>query len=1016
MKLTKLSINNYQFTIIIFVLMTIAGMNSFLTMPRTENPEMSAPGASVFIAYPGASPADLEQLIASPIEDAVNELEDIKKIETSIKDGLVSVSVEFFWGVDTDKKHDEVIQQVNSIKPNLPSDIYYLEVFKWSVSDVAMMQLALVSDDASYKELKEEADKLIKDLKKGSGVKKIKINACPEEEVRISLDFEKMAALNIGLDQVENAIKSNNANIPGGSIEIGDKSFSINTSGSYQSLEELKNTVIHSYNGRLIYLKNIAEVNFLYEDNRYFAGYNGHNAIFISLQPKEGRNVFETTEEIEKYIIAFDENLPEDIQLEYVFSQADEVGDRIQGFLSNLYQGMFLVGVVVLLALGIRSSLVVIIAIPLSIVIGLSLVDMAGFGMQQISIAGLVVALGLLVDNSIVIIENINRFIKNGYKPKEAALAAVKEIGWPVVSATLTTLLAFIPIITMPDKTGEFIRSLPLTITATLSVSLLIALTLTPLITSKLFKPIKEKKVKKEKKSHFKGLLKSFIEGPYRKTLNFTLKRKGFTIAVSILLLLSSVFVFQYVGLSFFPKAEKPQFMIQLYTPDGSNLETTHEVVKEIEAVLDTIKQIDFYASNTGHGNPRLYYNTFERNYTKNFGEIFVKLKHFDVVEYTSLVEKLRAYFETYYKANVYIKEFEQGPPITAPVMIYVSGENINVLKDISYDVENLLKKQNGAINVENLLVKNRVDLHFKINKDKAGMFGVPIHEIDKTIRTAINGLTISNYRDSNGDDYNIIMRLPTESDIKMSDLDKIYVKSLIGKMIPLKQLVSVEFEEAPGLITRYNLERTAIVTADLAKDYTLDDVINPIIEELELYNFPTGYTYKIRGELEGRQESFGGMKRAILISIISIFAILVLQFKSFAQPLIIFSAILLALIGAIWTLFITGYAFSFTAFIGLSSLVGIVINNSIILVDYANQLIKKGETVLNAVKLSGETRFTPIVLTTLTTVGGLLPLTLKGGTLWAPMGWTIIGGLLVSTFLTLLVVPVLYSLLTRDK
>jgi multidrug efflux pump subunit AcrB len=420
---------------------------------------------------------------------------------------------------------------------------------------------------------------------------------------------------------------------------------------------------------------------------------------------------------------------------------------------------------------------------------------------------------------------------------------------------------------------------------------------------------------------------------------------------------------------------------------------------------------VKYYASNVGHGNPRIYYNVMSKNYLKNYGDIFVFLEEYDIEKYDNLISQLRKTFNNFPGAKINIKEFEQGVPIAAPIMIYIEGDNIDELRKIASDVEKFIENEKGTINIDNELAKSRTDLFININKEKANLFGVPIHEIDKTIRAAITGMNISKFRDKDGEEFNIVMRLPFEDKIKMSDFDKIYVKSMSGKLIPLRQLASIEFKKAPSLITRYNLSRTALITADLEKGTNLDEIMEPVIQKLNQYPFPNGYTYRISGELESRDEAFGGMKIAMIIALISIFAVLVLQFKSFSQPLIIFAAIPLALIGSIWALFITGNTFSFTALIGLLSLIGIVINNSIILVDYTNKLRDSGKSIIEALKIAGETRFTPIILTTLTTIGGLLPLTLRGGTMWAPMGWTIIGGLLVSTMLTLIIVPVLYNL-----
>ncbi len=781
MKLPKYAIDNYQFTIMIFILLVIAGLTSYVTMPRTENPIIFMPGASVVVIYPGANPNDLEQLIAIPIEEAVNELEDIKNLETTLRDGFVSVAVEFVYGTNAKEKYNDVVDKINDIKNKLPQDIYSIETMQWSSGDVNILQLALVSDSAEYYELEDAADKLKKDIEKVNGIRKVELFACPEREIRVSLDIDKMAQMNISIDQVANAIMSNNANIPGGSLDIGNRNFTIKTSGAYDNPDEIKNTVVSSYNGQLIYLKHIATVQFDYEDQDYIGRYMGHRSVFLVAGQKDAVNIFDIMDDVNPVIERHRESLKPDIQLLTVFDQSEFVDERINGFLKNLFQGILLVGAVILFALGIKSSIIVILAIPFSFLTGIAFVDYAGFGLQQISIAGLVVALGLLVDNSIVVIENINRFIKDGHPPKEAAYLATRQIGWPVVSATVTTVLAFIPIMMMQNDAGEFIRSLPVTITAALTMSLLIALTITPLVASLVLK-----KPEKEKFS-LSEWLRHLVEGPYRRILNRALKNKVWTLVIAFFIFIISVFVFVfYVGESFFPKAELPQFMIRIDMPEGSNLEKTNEAAMYVESVLDTIPLISHYATNVGHGNPRIYYNMFPKNYSKNFAEIYVRLKKYDIQEFDLLVTGLRQFFTSFPGGKINIKEFEQGTPVAAPVVIDIRGEELRTLQTISDDVETILEQTEGLINIENLLKKSKTDLYVRINRDKAAFFGVPVVEIDKTVRTCINGAEVSKYRDKRGKEYNIILRLPVKDKTNIHDFDRIYVKSLSGKFIPL--------------------------------------------------------------------------------------------------------------------------------------------------------------------------------------------------------------------------------------
>ena len=1011
MKLPRIAIDNYQFTIVMVVLLLLVGITSFLTMPRTEDPPMQLPGASIIIVYPGGNPMDLEELIATPIEESLNQLDDIKRMETAMRDGIVVTSIEFTFDTDPDEKFDEVVQQVNSIRDELPEELYSVEVLKWSSSDVVIMQLALVSETASFASLEKDAEELKKNLGKIGGVMQVEILALPEQEVRISLDEEKMAQLNISLDMVGRAILSSNANIPGGNITIGQKDFGIRTSGSYQDLREIRNTVVSSYNGRLIYLENIATVTFDYEDEIYLARYNGNRCIFLAVKQKAGHNIFSINEKVVPLLERTRARLDDDTQLLIVFDQAESVDSRISSFISNLLQGILLVGIVIVLSLGIRASLIVIFAIPFSILIGLGFTDMTGFGLQQMTIAGLVISLGLLVDNSIVVVENVERFIGLGYKKKDAAVLGTVQLGWPIITATVTTMLAFIPIIAMPDKAGRFIQSMPVTVIYTLLASLILALTLVPYLSSVF---LRSHKPDQNNNKRLRGWLSKVIEGPYRRILDYSLRKTGLVILLSVLALAGAGVLFKYVGVSFFPKAEKPQFMIWINTSEGSSIEKANEVALYVESVLDTIPEVRHYAANIGHGNPRIYYNIFPKQNDKGFAEIYVELKQYEPEQFDAMIIRLRKFFSHYPGAQINIKEFEQGTPIEAPLTIKITGKEIPVLKRISVDVENFVRACDGPVNINNPLNKVSTDLYFNINRDKASMLGVPIFEIDRTIRTSITGAAISKFRDAEGKEYNIVLRLPFRSGIRLEDLDKIYVTAVTGRSIPLKQLATVELKEAPGIITHFDMDRNATVMADIMKGYTLDEVVVQLEEKLSAYPWPEGYSYTYTGELESREESFGGIMRASIIALIAIFAVLVLQFRSFTQPLIIFTAIPLAMIGSSLALYFTGNSFSFTAGIGMISLIGVVINNSIILVDYTNKLIDQGKDRIQAIKEAGETRFTPILLTTLTTVGGLLPLTLRGGTLWAPMGWTIIGGLLVSTFLTLLVVPVLYKLYAR--
>jgi multidrug efflux pump subunit AcrB len=507
-------------------------------------------------------------------------------------------------------------------------------------------------------------------------------------------------------------------------------------------------------------------------------------------------------------------------------------------------------------------------------------------------------------------------------------------------------------------------------------------------------------------------MLNYIIERPYRKTLAYALSHRWLTIVVASAIFLGSMALVPFIGISFFPKAEQPNFLVTVKTPQGTAISKTDSISRLVESVLNTIPGIRFTAGNVGHGNPQIYYNIFPESYNPSLAQIFVSLDEYTHEGFAETISRTRNAVSGIPGVTVSVREFEQGPPVSAPVHIYISGPDFNLLSRFAAEAEAVLRSHPGSADITNSAEGTGTSLYFEINRDQANLYGVPVHMINKTLRSTVAGLAVSDYRDIKGEEYEIVLVNGTEGPIP-ERFAEVYVPTLTGRQVPLLHVASPQLRDYPLEINHYGLERTVQLKAFNLPGYTADEIVAPVVDRLEEIKLPPGYSYHIAGEIEGRNEAFGGMENALLIAILAIMAVLVLQFRSWKQPLIIFIAVPFAVTGMMWALFITGNTFSFTAFIGLISLVGIVVNNSIILVDYANKLRAEGMNTDDALKATGEIRFTPIILTALTTIGGLLPLTLGGGTLWAPLGWTIIGGLIVSTFLTLIVVPVIYRILS---
>jgi len=1006
MKITDFSVKNYQFTLIVFVALIAIGVNSLLNMPRGEDPDFQAPQFNVVVVYPGTSPKDMEELVADPIEKRMNELDDIKRIVTRIDDGLAVIRVEFKYETDPDKKYQDVVREMDALRTKLPQDILNIDIQKFSPSDVNILQIALMSETTPYKDLEEWSKKLKERLEKIKTLKNVDNWAFPDQQVRVSLQLEKLAQYKIPLNKVLGAIQSENVNIPGGSIEMGEKKFNVKTSGNYKSVDEIKNTIVSNVNGKLVYVKDVADVAFNYEEQTYIGRLNGKRAVFVTASRKMGTNIFAVEKEIKPVLDQFQKELPKSIAYDQSFDNAHSVRKRLGGFSRDFSIAIFLV-LLTLLPLGVRASIVVMISIPLSLAIGLFLLDMFHITINQLSIVGMVVALGLLVDDSIVVVENIERYLRLGYSRREAAMAATKQIGLAVIGCTITLIFAFLPLMFLPEGAGDFIRSLPAAVVTTVLASLFVSLTIVPFLSSRILSNHENP----EGNLFMRGL-KKFIGGSYRRLLHSAISRPVTTLLIALAIFAGSLALVPVVGFSVFPASEKPMFLINIETPLGTSLQATDQVARYVENEIRHIPDLKNYVTNTGRGNPRIYYNVVPQNDVSNYAQLFIQLKETPPAEKRKLIDRLRLRFKDYPNAKIEVKDFEQGPPMEAPIAIRLFSEDLDTLRSLAFRVEDLLKKTPGTIYVNNELTTLKTDLRVKVNKEKAGLLGVPVHEIDQTIRLAVAGLNIGTYRKENGDEYNITVMLPREDRQTFDAFSKVYVSSVSGASVPLSQVADIRFETSPVTIKHYDKDRFAVTTAFVQSGYNTGKLTQGLLKQLDTMRFPANSHYVAAGEVEASQESFGGLGTIVLITIFGILGTLILEFKTFRGTLIVLSVIPLGIIGAVLMLLATGYTFSFVAVIGLIALIGIEVKNSILLVDYTDQLRKQGMSLDKAIQEAGETRFVPIILTTLTAIGGLLPLVLENNPLYSPLALVIIGGLISSTLLTRVVTPVLYKLL----
>jgi multidrug efflux pump subunit AcrB len=1008
MKIANYAVKNYQFTLTMFLMVVVVGIVTIMTMPRAEDPDMNAPQFPIIAVYPGTSPDDMEELVVKPVEKRLYELENVRKINTTISDGLAVFAVYYKYGVVVDEKYSEIVRELNSIKSELPKEVIKLEAQKATPSGTNVLQMALISNNASLDQLKNTAERLQEDLEKVTSLKKVTISGLPESQVKIDLNIEKMAQMQVSPDRVLQAIQSEIANIPGGSIVENTKSYNILTSGNYQNIEEIKNTIVFSYQGKNVLLMDVANVYFDYAPENHITRLNQNRCLFISAAQKSGENIAKTQAAYEPVIAQFKKTLPKNIDLVVNFDQAENVNTRLSGLLKDFIIAILLVALT-LLPLGLRAASIVMISIPLSLAIGIILLNIMGYSLNQLSIVGLVVALGLLVDDSIVVVENIERWMREGHSRLDATLKATNQIGMAVLGCTVTLIIAFLPLVFLPEASGEFIRSLPMAVIFCIVASLVVSLTVVPFLSSRVLKSHEGN----PEGNLFMRLLKKLISGSYSRLLDWAIQRPKTTLLIAIAIFVASLQLFPIVGFSLFPASEKPQFMVNIFSPLQSNLAYTDSVSKLIESDLRKLPEVKYVSANVGKGNPRIYYNAIPLNDRTDYGNLFVQLQDdLDADEKINLIEKLRTKYTNYPAATIEVKNFEQGPPVVAPIEVRILGDNVDTLRQIASRVETMLKNTKGTIYVKNPLKNLKSDIKFDINKEKASMLGIPTVSIDRMIRLVVAGFDLGKMTDKEGKEYAIVVSKPHPKHPSLEVFDNLYVNNVQGTAIPLSQVASARLQTSPVSISHLNKNRLVSVSSFVEKGFLNNEVIAETEKNLEKIALPAGYHFEMGGEVESANESFSGFGTIILVTIFFFIAVLILEFGTFKSTLIVLSVIPLGIVGALLALWFTGTPLSFVATVGLIALAGIEVKNTILLVDFTNQLRAEGMPMEQAIREAGEVRFLPIILTTLTAIGGLIPIAISTNPLISPLAIVMIGGLISSTLLSRIVTPVVYKLI----
>ncbi|MFC2106990.1 efflux RND transporter permease subunit [Bacteroidota bacterium] len=1019
MNYIKASLQHHQLSIITILIIFIAGMYSLFTMPRRSDPNITVREGLVICIYPGAKAVQVEEQVTKQLEDNLFSYAEVKKDETysNSYDNMVVITVMLEdWVSDPDLFWERLGQGMFQLsKMSLPEGVIG-PIVDSDFGDVVALLIGVESEKYSYSEIQEYISIIESSLRRIPSTSKIDKLGYWSDEIQVSASSERLAQYGVQLTDVIEILKSQNTIQYAGYVESDYSKVNLHATGLYNNIQQLEDQQIgETPDGSIIRLKDIAQIERKRQKPTQYIRINGNekNTMLVSLQMQQGYNIVEFGNEVNIAIEECKTLLPPDISITIINDQPTTVKNAVNDFMREFLIAVGAVILVIMLLLPFNIAIIAAFSIPISIGMTFSFLNLFGYELQQVSLASLIVVLGMVVDNAVVVIDNYVAKLDEGMKRFEAAWRSATEFSVPLFSSTLTIIMAFLPLIfILSGDTGEFLITLPITVTIAMLCSLVVAFFLVPYLAFLLIrKGLKKEENEEAKHKKFSPLL--IIQQTFDKVINFSMKRKAVTVIIGLSIILLGVYFMKLPKQSFFPNAQRDQFVIQVIEPMGTKLSVTDLDVKKIEKILKEDKNIKSFACFVGTSAPRVYYSFSPVIPQESYAMFLVNTENPNMTEKLATVylDKLQDLLPN---AQLDVMEFAQGVPVISPVEVRISGNNHNELKRISENVKEIMRNIPGT----RMIVQDYKDnfyLNIAIDDIIANQTGFTTEIIADLMAAGFHGATLSTLWE--GDDpLPISFQLDENSRKDYNDVINTYLGSPITqKFIPLRTMAEIYPEWQLGLITRRNGIPTLTTGCKCQTGYIDSEVqaeIQPAIDTLQL---KPGYFMEYGGVIKNKNETFGQMIVALIISIIAIFIILLYEFKDIKRPLIIMISIPLTLFGSMIGLLITGNVFSFTAFVGLIALVGIVIRNAVIIVDYSDELLKKeGLSSNDAALESAKRRLRPIFLTTMAAAIGVVPMIVMKDPLWAPLASVFAFGIVFSMVLTLMIIPVLYALFIK--
>lgn len=1067
MILSDTSIKNRVSVFVLALIIIVVGIYSYLALPRESEPDITIPYVFVRTEYRGVSASDIETGITIKIEKKLKGLDKVKNISSVSSQGLSQINIEFLAGTDIDDVLGKVKDKVDEAKNDLPTDLENdPSVFEVNFSEMPIVIYSLAGPCGPGM-LKEIADDLKDDIEALPGILEVEVTGGQEREIRVEVDPDKLTYYRIPITSLQQAVVSENQNTSGGAITLGDGRYQLKVPGEFQTPEEILSLVVSTHNGRPIYLKDVATVVDGIREVTSISRLNGVDSVNISVKKRAGENIIFIADKVDDIIQEAKQTFPKNTTITKLMDKSKDIKLMVADLENNIISGLILVVVVLFISLGFRNALLVGIAIPFSMFLSFAVLHALGYTLNMIVLFSLTLALGMLVDNAIVIVENIYRYMQQGVPKIEAAMKATSEVAWPVIGSTLTTLAAFFPMIFWPGIMGEFMKYLPITLIITLSSSLFVALVVNPAMCAFFMKakPLdtgraltaEEIAAEGEKPIEIKGIVLT----SYTKLLHKALDHKLSVLMGSFAMLVIFFMVWLYqIGIEkpveLFPPIDPKSAYVNIDIPEGADIDYIDRTVKKIEMAVTGRPEGDYTealglqehenADGTTFMAPSNINNiehifskvvqdagasVFDSNLPNHIGIQFIDFEHRKSPTKEDL-EELRQRVKGIAGVKITVDQLQEGPPTGPPLNIEISGDSFEVLSKIAENIKKLMEAIPHVKDVRDDYQGSLPSVEVTIDRQKAALFGLTTSAIGFALKTAYNGLDVSTFYEGD-EDYDIVVKL-AEPDRQVADvLHKLMIPTASGNLVPLTTLASIGYKVTLGDIVRKNHDRVVTVKANVDEAKTTGTVARmAAIELLKKVDLPPGYRYKFTGEDQEQKESQAFLSKAFAIALFLIFLILVTLFNSVVQPVIIMISVILSLGGAFWGLAVIKSPFGIIMTgVGIISLAGVVVNNAIVLIDYTNRLREKGRDLREAIILAGATRLRPVILTAVTTILGLLPmmtgisydfhvmemtLTSESSQWWKSMASVVIFGLMLATVLTLVVVPTLYESIESAK